>query len=152
MLTPTDLSTRLQNEWLGKMPDSAFESADLFAGAVSGWFTSAMAAVFPCSTAAARRMSLTGQAAGALNAGLAPASGALLATAVATYYSGQLFGAGVSSFPAAVSAGISQITAAFLDLNLTKPVRADMIAQGCLVMAVSTIVIFPAPLPPAPIL
>lgn len=152
MLTSTDLSTRLQNEWLGQMPGSSFESADMLAGAVSGWFTSAMAAAFPCSTAVARRMSLTGQAASALEAGLAPASGMLLATAVATYYAGQLFGAGVSSFPAAVSAGISQFTSAFLDLNLTKPARADMIAQGCFVMAVSTIVIFPAPLPPAPIL
>ena len=152
MLTPTDLSTRLQNEWLGQMPDSSFESADMFAGAVSGWFASAMAAAFPCSTAAARRMSLTSQAASALQAGAAPASGMMLATAVATYYSGQLFGSGAASFPTAVSAGIAQITAAFLDVNLQKPTRADMIAQGCLVMAVSTIVIFPAPLPPAPIL
>ncbi len=152
MLTPSDLSTRLENEWLGKMPGSSFESGDMFAGAVSGWFAAAMAAAFPCSTAAARRLSLTGMAAGALEAGVGPTSGMLLATAVATYYAGQLFGAGVSSFPTAVPAGISLITAAFLDLNLPKPTRADMIAQGCLVMAVSTIVVFPAPLPPAPIL
>lgn len=152
MLTPSDLSTRLQNEWLGQMPGSSFESGDMFAGAVSGWFTAAMAAAFPCSTAAARRTSLAAMAAGALEAGVGPTSGMLLATAVATYYAGQLFGAGVASFPTALPAGIALTTAALLDVNLPKATRADMIAQGCLVMAVSTMVIFPTPAPSAPIL
>lgn len=152
MLIPTDLATRLENDWLGKFPDSSLQSADLFAGAVSGWFVSAMAAAFPCTTAAARRASLASMAAAALQAGAPPACGALLATAVATYYAGQLFGAGVASFPVAVSAGISGMAAVFADLNMPKKTRATQLAQACHVMAISTIVVFPTPLPPAPIL
>jgi len=152
MLTPTDLATRLENEWLGQFPDSSLVSGDLFAGAVSGWFVSAMAGGFPCSTAAARRLQLTATAAGALEAGVGPTSGLLLATAVAGYYAGQLFGAGVASFPAALPAGMALITAALLDLNLPKKTRADQIAQACHLMALSTIVVFPAPLPPAPVM
>lgn len=151
MLTPDNLASRLDNDWLGKFPDSSLESGDLFASAVAGWFASAMAAGFPCSTAAARRLQLTAAAAGALEAGVGPTSGMLLATAVATYYAGQLFGAGVASFPMALPAGMAQTTSALLDLNLPKSTRAQMFAQACLVMAVSTIVVFPAPLPPAPI-
>ena len=152
MLTPDSLATRLENDWLGQFPDSSLASGDLFAGAVSGWFVSAMAAGFPCSTAAARRLQLTAAAAGALEAGVGPTSGMLLATAVATYYAGQLFGAGVASFPAALPAGMALITNALLDLNLPKGARAQAIAQACFLMAVSTIVVFPAPLPPAPVL
>jgi hypothetical protein len=152
MLTPSALSTRLENEWLGQFPASSLESGDLFAGAVSSWFATAMAGGFPCATAAARRVSLTAMAAGALAAGIGPTSGMLLATAVATYYAGQLFGAGVASFPIALPAGVALITAALLDLNMPKKTRADQIAQACYGMALSTIVIFPAPLPPAPVL
>lgn len=151
MLTPDNLASRLENDWLGKFPGSSLESGDLFASAVSGWFTQAMAAGFPCSTAAARRLQLTASAAGALEAGVGPTSGMLLATSVATYYAGQLFGAGVASFPTALPAGMAMTTSALLDLNLPKAARAQMIAQACLLMAVSTIVVFPAPLPPAPI-
>lgn len=151
MLNPSDLSSRLENEWLGKFPDSSMESGDLFAGAVSGWFVSAAAGGFPCSTAAARRLPLTAMAAGALEAGIGPTSGMLLASAVAAYYAGQLFGAGVASFPVALPAGIVMITTALLDLNMPKSARASQIAQACHAMALSTIVVFPAPLSPAPV-
>jgi hypothetical protein len=152
MLVPADLSSRLAQEWLGQFPDSAMQSGDLFAGAVSGWFVSALAGVFPCSTAIARRPQLAVTAAAALEAGIGPTSGALLAAAVASYCVGQLFGAGVASFPAALPAGAALITAALLDLDLPTSSRADQIAQGCHVIVVSTVVVFPVPLPPAPIL
>lgn len=151
MLTPADLSSRLTNEWLSQFPDSSFESGQQFSGAVAGWFATAMAGGFPCATAAARQMQLTAAAAAALEAGVGPTSGILLATAVATYYAGQLFGAGVASFPAALAVGVTSITAALLDLNITNDVRANQIAQACQAMAVSTIVVFPSPVPPAPV-
>jgi hypothetical protein len=110
-----------------------------------------MSAGFPCATAAARRFQLTAAAAGALEAGIGPTSGALLSVAVATYYAGQLFGAGVATFPVALPAGMALMTAALLDLNIPKSARASQMAQACHLMALSTIVIFPAPLPPAPI-
>jgi hypothetical protein len=152
MLNPVDLATRLENDWLGQFPDSSFESGDLFAGAVSGWFSASMAAGFPCSTAAARRPQLTGMAAGALEAGIGPTSGMLLASAVAAYYAGQLYGAGVAAFPAALPAGMALVTAALLDLDLPTGSRADQIAQACHLMALSTIVVFPTPMPPAPVM
>jgi len=151
MLAPDDLAQRLENDWLGKFPGSAVESGDLFAGAVAGWFVAAMAAGFPCTTAAARRPQLTAQAAGALAAGIGPTSGALLASGVAAYYAGQVFGTGVASFPLALPAGIALFTAALLELNLTPPDRAKQMAQGCHVLALSTLVVFPPPLVPAPI-
>lgn len=150
-LIPNDLATRLEREWLGQFPDSSMASGDLFAGAVSGWFATALAAGFPCATASTRRVQLTAAAAAALEAGVGPTSGALLAVAVATYYSGQVFGAGVASFPTALPAGVTLMTLALLDLNMPKPTRASQLAQACHLMALSTIVIFPTPLPPAPI-
>jgi hypothetical protein len=124
----------------------------MFAGAVSGWFANAMAAGIPCSTAAVRRFQLTAAAAGALEAGIGPTSGALLAAAVASYYAGQLFGAGVATFPTALPAGMALMTMALLDLNLPKSARASQMAQACHLMAISTIVAFPvAPPPPSPI-
>lgn len=151
MLVPTDLSTRLQNDWLGQFPGSSQESGDLFAAAVSGWFAAATAGAFPCATAAARRPQLAVTAAAALEAGVGPTSGMLLAAAVAGYYAGQLFSTGVASFPVALPAGAALMTAALLDLNLPQPARADQIAQACHLMALSTVVVFPPPLPPAPI-
>jgi hypothetical protein len=127
------------------------QSGDLFAGAVSGWFVSAMAGAFPCITAQPRRPQLTAAAATALEVGVGPTSGALLALAVASYYAGQLFGAGVATFPTALPAGMGLMTTALIDLNMPTPTRANLIAQGCHAMAVSTIVVFPTPIPPAPI-
>jgi hypothetical protein len=155
MLSPSGLASALEQAWLvgpgGSFPASPAESADRFAGAVAGWFATAMAATFPCTTASARRSGLAAQAAAALQAGAPPAAGALLAVAVATYYAGQSFGAGVASFPTAVSAGVAAVGGAFAVLDLPRADRAQQIAQGCYAMAVSTIVVFPVPLPPAPV-
>ena len=151
MLVPSDLASKLEQEWLSQFPGSSMESGDLFAGAVSGWFAGAQAAGIPCATALARRFQLTAAAAGALEAGVGPTSGALLAGAVASYYAGQVFGAGVAGFPAALPAGMALMTAALLDLDMPQSARASQIAQACHLMALSTIVTFPVAPPPAPI-
>jgi hypothetical protein len=155
MLMPSTLSRSFANDWLvaqgGSYPSSVTESADRFATAVAQWFSLAMAATFQCSTAAARRSQLASTAASALAAGAAPAAGQLLALAVAGYYAGQSFGAGAATFPAAISAGIALFTQAFVNLDTPQAARADLMAQACYVMAVSTIVMFPPVLPPAPI-
>jgi hypothetical protein len=151
VLIPSDLASRLEQEWLGQFPGSSQESGDLFAGAVSAWFASAMAAGFPCVTAAPRRFQLTAAAAAALEAGVGPTSGALLAAAVASYYAGQVFGTGIATFPVALPAGMALTTAALLDLNMPKSARASQIAQACHLMALSTMVVFPVAPPPAPI-
>jgi hypothetical protein len=151
MLTPGDLSARLESEWLGQFPASPFESGEMFAGAVAGWFLAAQAAGIPCATAAPRRPQLSALAAGALKAGIGPTSGALLAAAVAAYYAGQAFGVGVAGFPTALPAAMALTSAALLDLGMAKKARADQIAQACHLMALSTIVVFPTPAPPAPI-
>lgn len=151
MLIPADLATRLEQEWLGQFPDSSIQSGDMFAGAVSGWFAAAMASGIPCGTAAPRRFQLAAAAAGALEAGIGPTAGALLSVAVATYYAGQVFGAGVATFPTALPAGMTLMTQALLDLNLPKSARASQMAQACHLMAISTIVVFPPTLPPSPI-
>jgi hypothetical protein len=110
-----------------------------------------MAAGFPCATAAVRRFQLAAAAAGALEAGIGPTSGALLAVAVATYYTGQLFGVGTATFPTALPAGMTLMTQALLDLNMPKSARASQMAQACHMMAISTIVVFPVAPPPSPI-
>jgi hypothetical protein len=152
-LTPDALAQRLENDWLGEpFPGSALESADRFAGAVANWFSGATAASFPVATAMPRRPQLTAAAAGALAAGLGPAAGQLLALAAASYLAGQTFGAGTATFPLAVAAGVAGITAAFNHRELSNSARAQQIALATYAMTVSTIVTFPAPLPPAPIL
>jgi hypothetical protein len=152
-LTPNDLAQRLENEWLGgTFPASDMEAGDRFAGAVANWFAGAVAAGFPVVTALPRRPQLGLAAAGALAAGVGPTAGQLLALATASYLAGQTFGAGVATFPAALGAGMAGITAAFGNLDLATPARAQQIALAIYVMTVSTIVVFPAPLPPAPIL
>jgi len=152
-LIPDDLAQRLENDWLGEpFPGSDFESGDRFAGAVASWFGGAMAAGFPVVTAAPRRPQLSAAAAGALGAGLGPAAGQLLALATASYLAGQTFGAGTATFPAALAAGMAGITAAFNNLEFSNAARAQQIALAVYLMTISTIVVFPAPLPPAPIL
>jgi hypothetical protein len=151
MLVPNDLASALEQQWLAQFPGSSSESGDLFAGAVSGWFAGAQAAGIPCLTALPRRFQLSAAAGAALEAGIGPTSGALLAVGVATYYAGQLFGSGVATFPAALPAGMALMTAALLDLNMAQPARASQIAQACHLMALSTIVVFPVAPPPAPI-
>ena len=100
----------------------------------------------------ARRPQLSVAAAGALGAGLGPAAGQLLALAAASYLAGQTFGAGTATFPAALAVGMAGITAAFNNLELSNSARAQQIALAVYLMTISTIVVFPAPLPPAPIL
>lgn len=152
-LTSDDLKQRLENEWLGgSFPASDIESGDRFAGAVVSWFTGATAAGFPVVTALPRRPQLALGAAGALGAGAGPAAGQLLALATASYLAGQTFGAGTATFPAALGAGIAGITAALGNLDLATPARAQQIALAVYVMTVSTIVVFPVPMPPAPIM
>jgi hypothetical protein len=155
MLMPSDLASRLERDWLpgagGSYPADVLESGDRFAAAVAQWFANAMAATFPCGTAAARQRQLAATAASALAAGLAPASGQLLAVAVAGYIAGQSFGAGLATFPVALAAGIGLFTQAFVTRDLTQRARADLLAQGCYAMAVSTIVVFPVMPPPSPI-
>jgi hypothetical protein len=152
VLVPNDLASKLEQEWLGQFPGSSMESGDLFAGAVSAWFVGAQAAGIPCVTALPRRFQLAAAAGAALEAGVGPTSGALLAGAVASYYAGQVFGVGVAAFPVALPAGMALMTAALLDLNMPQSARASQIAQACHLLALSTIVTFPvAPPPPSPI-
>lgn len=149
------LKTALEQQWLvpegGSFPESVTQSGDRFAAAVSSWFATAQAAAFPCSTALVKRPLLASAAAGALAANAAPAAGSQLALAVATYIAGQLFGAGVAGMPIATPAAITQMTATFSDTNGAVAQKAQQIATACTLLATSTIVVFPAPLPPAPI-
>ena len=151
-LTPDSLATQLESNWLGGRPASPQESADRFAGVVASWFSGATAGGFPAATAVARRPQLALAAAAALDAGVGPTAGQLLALAAATYLAGQLFGAGTATFPAALGAGIAGFTAAFGNLDLPNDARAQQMALALYAMTVSTIVVFPTPLPPAPIL
>jgi len=50
-----------------------------------------------------------------------------------------------------MSAAQSAISAVFADLNSGLNARADQIAQGIYAMAISTVVVFPPPLPPSPV-
>jgi len=95
---------------------------------------------------------LAAQAAAALQVMNAPGAGAQLALAVAAYYAGQNFGAGVATYPAAVAAGTATFSQVFADMNSPIPARAQQMAGACQIMAVSTIVTFPSPLPPGPIM
>jgi hypothetical protein len=155
MLLPTSLAKSLREDWLvtdgGQFPSSPIESGQRFAQAVALWFATAMAGAFPCATALARQSQLATQAAAALQAGLPPAVGSQLATAVASYMSGQVFGAGTASFPATSAPVSLAFAAVFSNLELEQAERARQIAVGCHVLALSTIVVFPAPLPPLPV-
>jgi hypothetical protein len=154
-LVPTALASSLQSDWLvdegGQYPGSASESGDKFAGAVSTWFSGAMAAGFPCSTATARRSQLAASATGAFQARDPSLAGMQLAVGLMGYVTGQVFGAGVASPPTAVSAAQSAATAVFSNLDLALSARANQIATGVFTLAISTIVIFPPPTPPGPV-
>lgn len=155
-LAPTTLASSLENRWLSAegrddFPSSVTESADRFAGAVSEWFSAALAAGFPCATAMARRSQLSAAATAALQARNAQVAGQQLGLAVASYMAGQAFGAGVASFPAAASVMFSEFGAVFADLDLPPAARAQRMAAACMSAAVSTIVVFPSPMPPAPV-
>jgi hypothetical protein len=156
-LSPSTLASGLESQWLvpdgGGHPSSPAESGDRFAGVVSNWFATAMAGAFPCATASARRAQLAAAATAAIQAGNASLAGMQLAQGVAGYVVGQIFGAGVASFPAAVGAAQSAITGAFSNLDLPGNARANQIATGLYTLAISTIVIFPPVIsPPAPVM
>src|SRR5512140_206176 len=101
-LSPSTLANSLEQQWLASegssLPDSATESGDRFAGAVSSWFAAAMASGIPCATAMARRSQLASAAAAALQVRDAMGAGQQLGLAVATYMAGQAFGPGVAGF------------------------------------------------------
>jgi len=155
-LVPTALASSLLSDWLvdegGQHPTSASESGDKFAGAVSTWFSAAMAGTFPCSTATARRSQLAASATGAFQANDSSLAGMQLAVGLMGYMAGQVFGAGVASPPTAVSAAQSAATGVFSNLDLPLNARANQIATGVYTLAVSTIVIFPPVIsPPLPV-
>jgi hypothetical protein len=81
----------------------------------------------------------------------APAGGMALALAVAQYMAGQLFGAGVAAMPIATPAAAASIGATFANLDLSNDDRVQAIASACTVLAASTLVTFPPPVPPAPV-
>jgi hypothetical protein len=145
----SQLRNALENDWLvaegGSYPDNVSQSGQKFAQAVAQWFSAAQAAGFPCATAMARQSQLMGQASAALQIGQSRGAGAQLALAVATYYAGQSFGAGVATFPAALGAGVSTIGAVFADHEMSNADRSQQIATACQTMAVSTIVAFTIP-------
>ena len=155
-LVPTALASSLQSDWLvdegGQYPGSASESGDKFAGAVSTWFSGALAAGFPCSTATARRSQLAASATGAFQARDSSLAAMQLAVGLMGYMAGQVFGAGVASPPTAVSAAQSAAAAVFSNLDLALSARANQIATGVYTLAISTIVIFPPVIsPPVPV-
>jgi hypothetical protein len=149
------LKSGLETGWLvgpgGSYPASPNESGDRFAGAVTNWFSAAQAAGFPCATAAARRSQLASTAGAALASGASQAAGAALALAVGGYIAGQLFGVGVASFPATVGLVGAQLGAIFEDRGATSADRAQQIALACTTLAMSTLVVFPAPPFSAPV-
>lgn len=155
-LSSSSLSSSLTSSWLpsegGSYPASATESGDAFAGAVSSWFSGALAAGFPCSTATARRSQLAASAAGAFAAQSSAAAGAMLATGLTGYMAGQSFGAGVASPPLGSAAAQAAFTGVFADLDASLSTRADRIAQGTWALALTTIVVFPPVIsPPSPV-
>ena len=152
-LLPSLLEKSLLEQWLAAdpFPSSPAESGRRIATAVSQWFALAMAGPFPCATAMARQSQLSGQATTALMSGLSPAAGSQLAMAVASYYSGQVFGPGTASFPTASAAATAAFAAVFADLESDGEERAERLALGCTVLALSTLVVFPPPMPPMPV-
>src|SRR5262245_37485654 len=128
-LVPSTLASSLQADWLahdgGGFADSVSQSGDRFAQAVSTWFSTAMAATFPCATASARKGQLAVLATAALQVGQAPLAGLQLAMAVVAYLTGQVFGPGVASPPTAAAVAQSAFASVFADLDLAVGSRAD---------------------------
>ena len=157
-LNPSTLQSELEQSWLSdSFPDAVLLSADRFASVVATWFSAAQAAGFPCSSAMARKADLMGQLVSALGAMSAAGAGQGMASALAVYMTGQVFGAGVASPPTGAAAAGAAFTATFLDVSnqTTNAMRAQRIAQACQAMAITTIVIFPPstpPIPPSPVM
>ena len=155
-LVSSALAASLRSGWLvpegGSYPSSAAQSGDAFATAVAGWFASATAGAFPCTTAVARRPQLSSTAAAALQAGDPALAAGQLALALMNFMAGQVFGPGLASPPTAVAASRSAISGVFSDLNQPVAARASRIADGVHALAISTIVVFPPVVsPPVPV-
>ncbi len=156
-LTPASLASALEQRWLtrdgGSFPASVSASADAFASCVSEWFALAVANGVPCSTAAARKGQLVGQATGALAARSAQGAGSQLGSALAAYITAQSFGPGVAAAPVATAAAISEFVAVFSDLDSAPASKAQRLGAACHQLALSTLVTFPgAPPIVAPII
>lgn len=154
---PTSLSQSLQSRWLprddkGPFHDNAAASAQALAGVIAEWFALAMAAGVPCATASARQGQLQSMLLPYLQAGVAPAVGLGIALSFMTYVAGQSFGPGIAAPPAATGAAAVSIGMALADLNLSQSARADQIAAALHAQALSSIVTFPPPLPPSPVM
>lgn len=147
------LKTSLELNWLvpegGTFPQSAEESADRFATAVANWFSAAQANGIPCTTAQARKSQLGTAVASAFKTRDAALAGQGLANALSAYLTGQSFGAGVSNAPLGTALATTAFSSAFANLQLGNSARAQAIAGACQALALTTIVIFPAPMPPA---
>lgn len=154
-LVQSQLEASLETGWLvtggASHPQSAAQSGERFARAVAQWLSTGQANGFPCTTAMARMGQLAQSAALALQAQAAVAAGNALGVAIGLYILGQVFGAGVAGVPVALSAAQAQIGAVFANLDMAASDRARSIAGACTLLATSTLVVFPAPMPPGPI-
>jgi hypothetical protein len=154
-LDPNLLGADLRDRWLPdggrSFPGSAFAAGQRFADLVAAWFSGATAAGFPCATARARAAELGAGAALALQAGAAGAAGRDLGQAIARYLTGQLFGAGLAGPPAAAPALGGALAAVFADHAMDRARRAAAIANPIFTTALTTIVVFPPPLPAVPV-
>lgn len=154
-LDPISLATQLRTRWLPANDDfasSVQDSAQRFATVVASWFAAGAANAIPCVTAMARMSQLSSSAASALAAGDARTAGQQLALAVAQYMAAQSFGPGVSSFPAATAGLVVALGEVFASHDLDADARATLIATATYLTALSTIVVFPPPMPPGPVL
>ena len=112
---------------------------------LADWFSSAVAAGFPCATAQLRRTTLVAPTAAALASGQAVSAGQALAAAVAGYLAGHSFGSGVSGPPLALPVATNQTGQIFADLTAPVEVRANRMATVLVSLARSTPVAFPSP-------
>jgi len=154
-LDPISLATRLRTQWLptsGDFPSSVQDSADRFANVVASWFGAGAANGIPCATAMARVSGLSSSAASALAAGDARTAGQQLALAVAQYMAAHSFGPGLSVVPVATPALVLALGEVFASHDLDADRRATMIAAATYLTALSTMVVFPPPMPPGPVM
>jgi hypothetical protein len=73
-----------------------------------------------------------------------------LANALSLYMLGQKFGSGVVvAQPGGAGAAASAFINIFLDRDLPNTARAQQLANACQALALTTLVVFPYPLPPS---
>lgn len=154
-LDPVSLAVNLRQRWLpagAGNASSVDESAQRFADVMAMWFSAGAANGIPCATAMARKSELASGASSALACGDARGAGQLLALAVAQFMAGQSFGPGVSAMPIATPALVVAIGEVFASHDFDDDKRAVTIATAAYLTALSTIVTFPPPLTPSPVL